>query len=145
MKLHFLLLVLVSNAVASDLRAFMWQESRDEKTRERQYGFFVASEAAKEAVEAEARGNGGQAAKLAAKLPADTWMYGILLHGDAKAYPKEKISIVRGHDLVEISSGHVIVDLKKRSIEIDLSVVTEGKSAPFLGNGTFEFTERPKK
>ena len=145
MKLLSFLLVLVSNAVASDLRTFMWQESHDEKTGERQYGFFVASEAAKDALEADARGDSEQAARLAAKPPADSWMYGILLRGEAKMYPKEKISIIRGHDLIEINGGRITVDLKKGTVGIDLAILVDGKAVPFPGNGTFSFSKRPKE
>jgi len=40
-KMKLLCLFLFSSGIvmAADIRAFMWQESRDEKTREPQYGF----------------------------------------------------------------------------------------------------------
>ena len=141
----FLGIVLVGTAVAADIRVFMWQESRHEKTAGRQYGFYVASEDVRQVFEASARGDEKRSAELAGKIPSDAWMFGVLLEGEAKTYPKDKIKMFRGHDLVEIVSGKITVDLEKRAIEIALEIMEEGKPSPFLGNGNFIFTERPER
>jgi hypothetical protein len=145
MKTLLLGLVLVSSAIAADIHVFMWQESRHEKTGERQFGFYVASEAVKAAFEAEARGDDAEAGKLAQKIPSDAWMYGVLLQGEAKSYPREKVTMFRGHDLIEVVSGQIAVDVKKRVVEISLEIRVDGKVVPFPGNGAFTFVERPKQ
>ncbi len=145
MKAFMLSLVLASNTMAADIRVFMWQESRDDKTGERQFGFFVASNAAKEALEADPRGDAAKSEELAAKIPPEAWMYGVLLQGEAKTYVKEKISMFRGHDLIEVTSGHITVDLKKRTVEIGLEILEDEQRMPFPGNGIFTFVERPKR
>lgn len=145
MKLLLIIIALTTSAVASDLRAFMWQESRDEKTKEARLGFFIASEATKEVFEAEARGDSDRAKKLAQKLPADAWIYGILLHGEAATYSKSKISIMRGHDLVEVQEGQISLDSKTRTVLVALTVIEDGKSVTFRGNGKFVVSALPKE
>jgi hypothetical protein len=147
MKLLSLFLLAANIAIASDIRAFLWQESRDEKTRELQYGFFVGPAAVKEVMEAEAAGDAKKVEELSSKTPPDTWLFAVLLSGEAKQYSKDKISIARidGHESVDIVSGSVELEREKRAVKIDLKIKLEGKVVSFPGNGSYSVSVLPKK
>jgi hypothetical protein len=145
MKLLWFAFLLFGHASAADNEAFMWQETRDERTQERGFGFFVACRAVKEAMEADARGDDAKAAELAAKVPAGARMYGVLLRGEATEYQKEKISMFSGHEVMEVSKGSIFLELRARVVKIALEILVDGKSVPFPGNGTFTYTEHPKR
>ncbi|MDP3069013.1 MAG: hypothetical protein Q8N18_01935 [Opitutaceae bacterium] len=147
MKLLSLFLLAANIAIASDIRAFLWQESRDEKTREPQYGFFVASEAVKEVMEADAAGDSKKVERLSQKVPPDAWLFAVMLKGEAKQYSKEKISIARidGHESVVIVSGTIEAERAKRVVKIDLKIKSDGKTVSFPGNGTYTVSVLSKK
>jgi hypothetical protein len=141
MKRLALLLLLVSVAhAASDVLLFAWQESRDEKTSEKQFGFFLAPAAVKKVCDADMKGDTKTVAALSAKLPKDAWMYGLLLTGESKTYLKENIALFEpspcGSEL-KLDSGSVEVDQKAGTVRVLLMVKQDGKLSNFVGNGIY--------
>ena len=139
--------LLTSVAAASEIRAFMWQESRAEKTGEHEFSFFLAHETIKRAAEADARGDEAEAQRLGGKIPPDSWWFGVMLRGVASSYAKDKITLMRldGHEIVDVVSGTVDVDFKKRIVRVSIEVMLSGKRVVFTGNGIYAFTDAPKK
>ncbi len=140
-------MVLASTVARAEVRLNFWQESRDEKTAEPLFGFLLAPAAMMAVVEADAKGDDKKAAALAEKLPADTWMYGLLLSGEATSYAKEKIDLFEPKpcgSMITLESGTVEVDRKKRTVRVALKVTQDGKVIDFVGNGTFPIKAGPK-
>jgi len=137
-----LLLALIATAHAStDVRLFKWQESREEKTGEKQFGFFLAPEAVEKVAEADAKGDAKRAATLAAKLPKDAWLYGLLLKGESETYTKETITLFEpspcGSEL-KLASGSVAVNRKSGTVHVNLKVKLDGQLSDFCGNGVYQ-------
>ncbi|MBS0663967.1 MAG: hypothetical protein JSR48_11940 [Verrucomicrobia bacterium] len=126
----------------SDVALFGWQESRDEKTEERLYGFYLAPPAARKVFEADARGDARTVQALSAKLPKDAWMYGLMLRGELKSYRKEKITLFEPGpcgSILKLVAGSIEVDWKAGSLRVSLEVDQEGKRSDFVGNGYYRF------
>lgn len=142
----FIALLFVTSMAHAEVRLNFWQESRDEKTAEPLFGFLLAPAAMMAAMEADAKGDTKTAAALAEKLPADTWMYALLLRGDTSAYSKEKLVLAEPKpcgSLITLESGTVEVDRKKNTVRIALKVTQDGKVIDFVGNGTFPIARGP--
>jgi hypothetical protein len=135
----FLALVVAAHA-ASDVTLFAWQESREEKTGEKQFGFFLAPVAVKKIFDADAKGDAKAVEALSAKLQKDAWMYALLLTGESKSYAKEKIALFEprpcGSELA-LMSGAVEVDRKAGTVRVMLKVKQDEKLIDFVGNGTY--------
>lgn len=143
MKWLTLTLLLVTEAcAASDVRVFRWQEWRDEKTKEKRFAFFLAPYAVEILLEAEARNDQKTVEMLAAKLPKDTWNYGVILNGESTSYSKEQIVLFEPFpcgSLPEIVSGTIDVDWRKHTIRVALKVIVNKSSLNFVGNGVYIF------
>lgn len=131
-------------ALAADIQAFLWRETREEKTREPQYTFFIAPKAVREMVEASARGDDDAAEQHGARLAADAWLYTMRLTGGSRIYRRERILMGSGHDIIEIAAGSVELDVAKREVKIALQIVREGAHVPFPGNGTYVVSLPPR-
>jgi hypothetical protein len=139
----FLALAVAAHA-ASNVAMFGWQESRDEKSGERKFGFFVATAAVRKVFEATANGNTSEAQALSAKLPKDAWMYALLLTGEAKSYAKEKITLFEPKpcgSILELVSGTVDVDRKTGTVRVALKVRQDDKLIDFVGNGAYRIAK----
>jgi hypothetical protein len=145
MKRLALLLFLVSVVhAASDVLLFAWQESREEKSGEKRFGFFLAPAAVKRVVEADAKGDKKAVDTLSAKLPKDAWMYGLLLTGESQVYPKEKIALFEpspcGSEL-ELVSGSIEVDRKTGTVRVTLKVKQDDRLIDFVANGVYRINK----
>jgi hypothetical protein len=140
-------LFLVASVYGADVHAFGWQESRDEKTGEKHFGFFVAApKLVRDMFVAEAKGDSKAASAIGARLPKDAWDYALLLTGESTSYSKEKVAMVVPSpcgDVIKIVSGTVEVDRKKNAVRIALQVVQDGKTVDFVGNGSFTLEKLP--
>ena len=147
-RLALLLILATTGYAAADIRVFRWQESRDAKTGEKRFGFFIAPRAVQIILEADARSDQKTVEALAAKLPKDAWDYGLLLSGRSNVYQKEKIALFEPSPcgvLPEIASGTVEVDWMKSVVRIALKVVLDGKVVDFVGNGIYPFKKGPNQ
>ncbi|MEY2879035.1 MAG: hypothetical protein RLZZ15_1415 [Verrucomicrobiota bacterium] len=143
-----LALSLLTTAVGADVRLFLWQEVRDEKSGEIQSGFFVAPQAVKEMAEAEARGDAKRAKMLGEKLPKTSWMYGIVLKGVATIYSSDTLFLFEpmpcGSEL-KVASGTVELDRPKGTMRVALKVTQDGNPIDFIGNGTYPIPKAAAK
>ena len=147
-RLALILLLAVTVHAATDIRLFFWQESRDAKTGEKLFGFFLAPEAVQKIFEADAKGHAKTVEALVAKLPKDAWNYGLLLTGESKTYKKEKITLFEpspcGSELA-LFSGSVDVDRKAGTVHVALKVTQGGTVIDFVGNGVYQFKKAPNQ
>lgn len=131
-----------SARAASDVVLFGWQESRDEKNQERLYGFFLAPPAVKKVFDADVLGDSKTVQALSAKLPTDAWIYGLMLRGKSKSYPKERVTLFEPSpcgSLIKLLSGSIEVDWRSGALSVSLEVEQEGKRVAFVGNGLYRF------
>jgi|ERR1035437_1791418 hypothetical protein len=143
----FALLFVVAHASA-EVRLFGWQESQDEKTGEKPYGFFLAPKAVMEAMEADAKGDAKAAKALVGKSQEELWDDGILLGGEATIYQRESLTLFEPSpcgSMLEVTSGSVEVDRKTGTMRVTLKVTQDGKLGDFRGNGTYAIRKKSAK
>jgi hypothetical protein len=141
-----LVIALAALQARADVRLFAWQESREEKTDEKQFGFCLAPSAVMKFMEADGKGDRKTAESLAAGLRKDAWAYVLKLTGELGVYSKERVVLCESGpcgSMIEIESGSVDVDWNAKTVRVGLKVVLDGKPVDFRGNGTYRIRKKP--
>jgi len=147
-RIALLLILTLTACAATDVCLFHWQEARDKKSGEKLFGFFLAPEAVRRVLEAEAKGDAKAAETLARGLPEGAWNYGLVLKGELNAYSKESIALFEPSpcgSLLTLFSGSVDVDRQAGIVRVALKVTQDGKIIDFVGNGVYHFKMEPNQ
>lgn len=123
---------------AGEIHQFGWQEGRSKETGEKEFYFGLSNHDLTPLVDANER-DYKAVQKLEKGLPADTFMFVVMLKGEHDLYQSDRISLaaMNGHEIVEIRSGFVKVDRKKDILTISLKTGSVGEGRDFIGNGVY--------
>lgn len=137
--LVMLLLLPATITFGQNIHLSEFQERPDRKMGEKTISFFLSPIDLTQWLEANANGDTKTVDKLSKEFPENLWAYGVLLRGSTGNYSAENIGIFRlnGHEYVEISSGSVKIDTKRKMINIALRTEHNGKTQDFEGNGNY--------
>ncbi len=129
----------------AELSTFKWTETDTKPSGGKVIEFFVSSRSVMAYMEATDRGDTATVKKLDAKLPEDSWIYGVSLAGEATTYPKDKIHVFGVGpcgDPITLNSGNVEIDRNKNTVRIALKILTGDKATDFKANGLYSIQSR---